>query len=68
VPAGSIAVFSSVCFHRSGANLTANRRRVMLSQYAAGPIVDPGTGKLYLDGVPFLKGDEVVVEPYTPAD
>ena len=64
VPAGSIAVFSSVCFHRSGANLTPNMRRVMLSQYAAGPIENPATGKLFLDGVPFLKEGKVVTGPF----
>jgi ectoine hydroxylase-related dioxygenase (phytanoyl-CoA dioxygenase family) len=67
VPAGSIAVFSSVCFHRSGANLTSNMRRVMLSQYAAGPIVDPATNKLFLDGVPFLKDGEVITELFKEA-
>lgn len=60
VRAGSIAVFSSVCFHRSGANLTSAPRRVMLSQYARGPIKDPVTGKLYLDGVPFLKSGRAI--------
>jgi len=64
VPAGSIAVFSSVCFHRSGANLTPRMRRVMLSQYAAGPIIDPSTNKLFLDGVPFMKDGEVIVGPF----
>ena len=34
VPAGSIAVFSSVTFHRSGTNTTGRMRRVYLSQYA----------------------------------
>lgn len=64
VPAGSIAVFSSVCFHRSGANLTSKMRRVMLSQYAAAPIMDPIKKKLFLDGVPFLKDGEVIAEPF----
>ncbi|MDA0348823.1 MAG: phytanoyl-CoA dioxygenase family protein [Verrucomicrobia bacterium] len=32
--AGSIAVFSSLVFHRSGANLTGQQRRVYLAQYA----------------------------------
>jgi ectoine hydroxylase-related dioxygenase (phytanoyl-CoA dioxygenase family) len=34
VPAGSIAVFSSVTFHRSGTNTTDRMRRVYLAQYA----------------------------------
>ncbi|MFI7272389.1 phytanoyl-CoA dioxygenase family protein [Streptomyces sp. NPDC049879] len=34
VPAGSIAVFSSVMIHRSGPNLTDRYRRVYLAQYS----------------------------------
>jgi ectoine hydroxylase-related dioxygenase (phytanoyl-CoA dioxygenase family) len=34
VPAGSIACFSSVVFHRSGPNLTQDLRRVYLAQYS----------------------------------
>jgi ectoine hydroxylase-related dioxygenase (phytanoyl-CoA dioxygenase family) len=37
-PAGSIAVFSSVCFHRSGPNTSENPRRVYLAQYSAEPM------------------------------
>lgn len=33
-PAGSIAVFSSTCFHRSGSNLTNRMRRAYALQYA----------------------------------
>lgn len=33
-PAGSIAVFSSTCFHRSGSNLTPRMRRAYALQYA----------------------------------
>ena len=66
VPAGSIAVFSSVCFHRRGANLTPKMRRVMLSQYAAGPIIDPSTKELFLDGVPFMKDNQIITGPFQP--
>ncbi len=54
-PAGSIAVFSSLCFHRSGANTTANMRRVHLAQYSAEPILNKeGTAvKVFAD--PILK-------------
>lgn len=38
-PAGSIAVFSSVTFHRSGANTSSGTRRVYLAQYAGAPIM-----------------------------
>jgi ectoine hydroxylase-related dioxygenase (phytanoyl-CoA dioxygenase family) len=39
-PAGSIAVFSSVCFHRSGANRSPRMRRVYLAQYSPAPILN----------------------------
>ena len=45
VPAGSIAVFSSVTFHRSGANHTNKMRRVYLPQYSPEPIINPESGK-----------------------
>ncbi|MEX2188196.1 MAG: phytanoyl-CoA dioxygenase family protein [Pirellulales bacterium] len=37
-PAGSIAVFSSLVFHRSGANPSGRQRRVYLAQYAPAAI------------------------------
>lgn len=55
VPAGSVAVFSSVCFHRSGANTTDKMRRVLLTQYSTGPIINPWTGERVLEGIPFLQ-------------
>jgi ectoine hydroxylase-related dioxygenase (phytanoyl-CoA dioxygenase family) len=54
VPAGSVAVFSSVCFHRSGANRSPRMRRVYLTQYAAEPIINL-EGKLSGLADPFLK-------------
>jgi len=54
VPAGSVAVFSSVCFHRSGENRSPRMRRVYLTQYAAEPIVNL-EGKLSGLADPFLK-------------
>ena len=45
VPAGSIAVFSSVTFHRSGTNTTDRMRRSYLAQYASEIIPNrDGTG------------------------
>ncbi len=38
VPAGSVACFSSTCFHRSGFNNTDKMRRVYLCQYSPEPI------------------------------
>lgn len=61
-PAGSIAVFSSTVFHRSGANTTPNMRRIYLPQYSAEPITRPDTGKLHAQAVPFLKGGRIVYD------
>ncbi|CAN5805956.1 hypothetical protein BH09VER1_BH09VER1_49940 [soil metagenome] len=52
VPAGSIAVFSSYVFHRSGPNLTDRLRRVYLPQYASWATFQ---GEPHGQGVPFLK-------------
>jgi len=46
VPAGSVVVFSSTAFHRSGPNITDRMRRVYLAQYSAEPILKP-------DGTPY---------------
>lgn len=51
VPAGSIAVFSSFTFHRSGFNRTNRWRRVYLAQYS-GEIVRK------LDGTPWGRHDD----------
>ena len=55
VPAGSLVVFSSLCFHRSGANTTRRMRRAYVTQYSAEPIYKPGTSELMHLGVPFLE-------------
>ncbi len=45
VPAGSLAVFSSVTLHRSGVNTTDRMRRVFLAQYSPEVITTPdGSG------------------------
>jgi ectoine hydroxylase-related dioxygenase (phytanoyl-CoA dioxygenase family) len=60
VPAGSIAVFSSTCFHRSGANTTKRMRRVYLAQYSAEPIRGKdGTG-LHGLAESFLRNGSIV--------
>ncbi len=61
VPAGSIAVFSSYVFHRSGPNLTDKLRRVYLPQYASTPIRGR-EGKQFGQAVPFLRNGEAVSE------
>lgn len=55
LPAGSIAVFSSVTFHRSGANTTDGMRRILLAQYSAEPILNPdGSPRHWVE--PFVQG------------
>ena len=60
VPAGSIAVFSSVSFHRSGANTTNRMRRVYLPQYSCEPITTADGTKLWGRADPFLKDGKIV--------
>ena len=50
---GDIALFSSVCFHRSGSNNTDKSRRVLLMQYSDQPILKDDGSPLYLAD-PFL--------------
>ena len=59
VPAGTAVVFSSLCFHRSGANSTDAPRRAFAMQFAAEPIHEPD-GSLKGQAVPFLTGGAVV--------
>ena len=53
-PAGSIAVFSSTVFHRSGVNTTPDYRRVYVVQYAPAPMINP-SGKQASRADPVLK-------------
>jgi ectoine hydroxylase-related dioxygenase (phytanoyl-CoA dioxygenase family) len=59
LPAGSIAVFSSYVFHRSGPNLTDKLRRVYLPQYASTVILNKN-GQQQGQAVPFLRNGEIV--------
>ncbi len=63
VPAGSIVVFSSRTFHRSGANMTANYRRCYLAQYSAEPIMNRAGTALWGRAEPVLKDGERVSAP-----
>ncbi len=54
VPAGSIVVFSSLVFHRSGANTTDRHRRAYVVQYSPELLTTPDGAKLHALGVPFL--------------
>lgn len=55
VPAGSLVVFSSVVFHRSGANTTDQMRRAYVTQYSPEPIINPATDEPLHLAVPFLR-------------
>ncbi|MCO6454492.1 MAG: phytanoyl-CoA dioxygenase family protein [Pirellulaceae bacterium] len=60
VPAGSVVVFSSLTFHRSGANTTDRMRRAYVTQYSPAPILKPdGSGPLHL-AVPFLQDGQPI--------
>jgi len=52
-PAGSVAVFASTVFHRSGANTTNAMRRVFVAQYSPEPILD-AEGRPQTRAEPFL--------------
>ncbi len=60
VPAGSIAVFSSVVIHRSGPNLTDRMRRVYLAQYSGEVITSRDGTKPWGSFERFLDGGEIV--------
>ena len=59
VPAGSIAVFTSHTFHRSGFNTSSRMRRVYVVQYTSEPM-GPPEGKSHELAEPFLKGGRIV--------
>ena len=63
MPAGSVAVFSSMVFHRVGANTTGHLRRTFLLQYASEPL--PGADGSEAGGyaVPFLDEGERLPPP-----
>ena len=54
-PAGSIVVFSSLVFHRSGPNLAGSMRRVYLAQYSPAPIVNRSGEFPQYFALPFLQ-------------
>ncbi len=55
VPAGSVVVFSSLSFHRSGPNTTDQMRRAYVTQYSPEIIHRPGETEPMHLGVPFLE-------------
>ena len=53
LPAGSLVVFSSLCFHRSGFNSTDKMRRAYVTQYSPEIIKKPGEEEPHHLAVPF---------------
>ena len=64
VPAGSIVVFSSRTFHRSGPNMTDRYRRCYLAQYSPEPIMNPDGSKLWARAEPVLLDGARVAPPF----
>jgi ectoine hydroxylase-related dioxygenase (phytanoyl-CoA dioxygenase family) len=62
VPAGSVVVFSSLSFHRSGANTTNRMRRAYVTQYSPERITSPESGQLAHLAVPFLQDGKIVYD------
>ena len=59
--AGSVAVFSSTCFHRSGFNTTPRMRRAYLAQYSPELILNKEKTGPYGLAVPFLRDGKKVI-------
>jgi ectoine hydroxylase-related dioxygenase (phytanoyl-CoA dioxygenase family) len=59
--AGSVAVFSSLTMHSSGANITPRLRRAFISQYSSEPVLTADRTLLWANAVPFLKEGRSVV-------
>ncbi|MBC8101887.1 MAG: phytanoyl-CoA dioxygenase family protein [Cytophagales bacterium] len=59
-PAGSIAVFASTVFHRSGFNTTDAMRRIYLAQYSSEPLLSEDGATTKNAAEPFLKAGENV--------
>jgi Phytanoyl-CoA dioxygenase (PhyH) len=62
--AGTLAVFSSLTLHSSGANATPRLRRAYISQYSPEPVLTADHKMLWGNAMPFLRdGEEVVGDP-----
>lgn len=62
IPAGSIAVFSSRTFHRSGANTTPKPRRALIVQFSPDVIMKQDGSEPWGLDVPFLNNGKVVAD------
>ena len=60
-PAGSIAVFASTTFHRSGPNLSGKTRRVYLAQYSE-QVICKNDGTPWENDIAFLDAGRVVAQ------
>jgi len=60
ISAGSIVVFSSRTFHRSGPNTTDQMRRSYLAQYSAEPIMNKDGSVLWNQAIPLLRAGQLV--------
>ena len=60
VPVGSVVVFSSRTFHRSGTNTTDKMRRSYLAQYSAEPIMKRDGSGLWAQAVPLLQDGQLM--------
>ena len=61
VPAGSIAVFTSINFHSSGTNETGELRRAYLAQYSAEPLLSRDQTRLWGNAEPLLINGKMAV-------
>jgi ectoine hydroxylase-related dioxygenase (phytanoyl-CoA dioxygenase family) len=69
LPAGGMALFSSLTFHRSGPNTTPAMRRIYLVQYSPDPLMNKRGTRPFRDAIPFLKdGERVVSEELIPRE
>lgn len=58
VPAGSMAVFHSTTFHKSGANRSKGPRKAYVIQYSRSPLKNLRTGKLLTDNIAVARNGE----------
>jgi ectoine hydroxylase-related dioxygenase (phytanoyl-CoA dioxygenase family) len=64
IPSGSVLVFSSLVFHRSGPNRTDRMRRAFNFNYGIKPLVDPSNpAQQWATNEPFLRDGKIVVTP-----
>lgn len=55
VPAGSIAAFSSLTFHKSGPNHTEGWRKAYVIQYSKAGLKNAKTGEVFTDKIPIAR-------------